>query len=154
MGKLKLNRSKKAQSEFIFIVILSGISIILIASLFFIFSEIRNENLEFLNEKKLEILGEKIASSIVNVYTFGENMHYNNTETKLLYSTNIIIPKEYVQYVINASSDKVVITHRSKKKEIKIHNLNNVQVNGIVTGKNKITINYYKNQTSRKIYLE
>jgi len=153
MVKLKLKKSRRAQSQFVFLVIITGLSVSLIASIFFVFSEIRERNEDFSTDNELDLLGEEIVSSIVQVYSVGENMHYNGNESILLYSTNVIIPSKYSRYRINASNDKVVITHKDKKKEIKIHNLNNTEVNGVSTGKTKISIGYYRNSTDRSILL-
>ena len=80
-------------------------------------------------------------------------MGYNGTEYKLLYSMDVIIPADYTKYRVNATPDKIVITHQNEKKEINMHNLINIEVEGTVVGRNKITIAYYRNQTDKRIHL-
>lgn len=151
MEKLKLEKSKRAQSQFIIVVVVTGLSVALISSVFVIFSEIKDKNELISRDNQLDTLGEKITSSIVEVYTVGENMYYNETAYKLLYSTNVIIPEDYTKYIIKSEFGNIVITHQNKKKEINMHNLVNIEIKGTVVGKNKITIAYYKNQTNRSI---
>ncbi|UCD03576.1 MAG: hypothetical protein JSW73_03490 [Candidatus Woesearchaeota archaeon] len=150
---MKLEKFRRAQSQFLLIVVIAGLSVALISAIFIIFNEIKDKNELFSQDNQLNILGEKITSSIVKVYTTGESMSYNGTESKLLYSMDIIIPEEYVKYVVKATSDKIVITHQNEKKEINMHNLINIEVEGTAVGRNIITIAYYRNQTDKRIQI-
>ena len=152
MVMLKSLRNKKGQAHFVFITIIVLISILLIGSVFILFTEIKNNNIEFSKENDLQILGEKVASSIIEVYSTGENIQYNGSNKELV-SRDLKIDDKCLEYIIRISSDKVVITHQDKKKEIKLHNLNNIELEGSARGKNIINLAYYKNWTSKKIIL-
>lgn len=153
MEKSKLLRSRKSQGQFVFLVILAGLGLILVSSNFILFNEIKDKNRKVSQKNKMILLGEEIASSINEVYIAGQNTEYNGSEGKLLINSSMSIPSEYSEYTINASQQSIVITHEDKEKEIKLHNLNNTLVKGLIRGKKEITISYYKNQTRRRIEL-
>lgn len=151
MEIFKLLKSKKAQSQFVFIVLAILLSILLLGSIFVVFSEIEESNEEIAVSNDLDILGERLSSSIISVFIQGKNIEYEGSE-KVLVNSSFKISNKNKEFVITTNSTSVVITHEDKTKEIKLHNLD-INVEGSIRGKTLLNILYYRNETSDWIEL-
>jgi hypothetical protein len=152
MEILKLNKCKKAQAQFVFIILAVLLSVLLIGSLFIVFNEIKTSNEEIKTLNNLELFGEKIASSITETIILGKNIEYSGSQKALINKT-LRISDNYLEYIVSSSENLIVITHKEKTKEIKIHNLN-ISIEGSIRGRNTINIVYYRNETSDWIELK
>lgn len=152
MEILKSGKCKKAQAQFVFVIIAVLLSVLLIGSLFIVFNSLKANNEEIKTLNNLELLGEKIASSVTETFILGKNIEYFGPQ-KALVNKTLRISNKYVEYIVSSSENLIVITHKEKTKEIKIHNLN-INIEGNVRGKNTINIIYYRNETSDWIDLK